>query len=203
MSSIIRTKEVSANSRPQIQWKLRKYWNQEQGGHRTISVSHPFSSPYISFIPSVSACSALATAGHRAGGSCPHLHLRTKDSGPPHPSHLQSWAGLHLIRWPLGPFPSGEGDSQRFLSSHYPWACYTLSQASPVCASKSCPCLRITWKHFQNICFGLPREMPIQQIGEGHRNLYIVKVSLMIANIQLQNHLSTVVPWVCHTILNS
>lgn len=42
----------------------------------------------------------------------PYLHLHTKDSGPPQPSHLQSWAGSHLIRWLLGPFPSP--------NSHYP-----------------------------------------------------------------------------------
>ena len=51
LGSNARTKEVSVNSWLWIQWVLRKYWNQRLEGDRIISSSHPFSSPYVSFIP--------------------------------------------------------------------------------------------------------------------------------------------------------
>lgn len=100
-----------------MQWELRKNWNQALEGHRIVSASHPFRSPYISFLPSVPASSAFATAGHRAGGSRLHLRLRSEDSATP--AVICSHGQGHILQGGSGPLALTEGEG--FLSgAHLP-----------------------------------------------------------------------------------
>lgn len=144
------------------------------------SFSHPFPSPCISFIPSGGLPLPLLTVP-RAGGSCPwqslqlHLHLSTK--GKPTPAQASVVMGQgHILpgdSWTLSP------RGRRGFLAVTPQGSTILLYPLPTCASKPWPCLKITWKHFQNICLGLPQQRcQLSRFREGHRNLYVVKVPL-------------------------
>lgn len=122
LGSIIRTKEGSGNSRPGIQWYLRKYWNQGMEGGRILWVSHSFCllilALFLLFLLSpllLQLTEQMDTAYCQVQSST----LALKVQACPSPLICSHWARSHFVWWLLVPFLLRRGNTARGTQAHY------------------------------------------------------------------------------------
>lgn len=78
---------------------------------------------------------------------------------------------------------------------------HSLLCVLPTCAPKPWPCLRTTWKYFQNTCLGLPSRDA--NSVDPDRDLYGVKVPPILPKYYSRIIHVLFVPWVLDTFLTS